>query len=286
MKKVIKEMIALLLLGIDKVFPSREKGVLSIYFHKPSKKLFRTIIRSVLDEGYTIISLKELEHLIRSKGDTTKKAIVTFDDGSLETLDLIRSIEEFNIPVAMFIPTDPVLTGNFWWNFVDVKGQEKISGIRHREDFKKLPEEVFDQKINLLRRSLTVNRSCITLDELRRLNNLDLITIGAHTVTHPILENCSYERQERELRESRETLAKWLRGPVDYFAFPNGDYNANTLILLKKTGYKLSFTTKPGRINIESVDPYLIPRYSINDEGGIYENLAKSKGVWQRFIPS
>lgn len=282
--KLLREALGLCFLGINRIFPRKEKGILSVYFHKPDKKLFRKIVESILGEGYTIITLKELERIIRQNGDTTRKAIITFDDGSVETLDLIRSIQEFNIPVTMFIPTEPVQSGTFWWNYADLEGQDKISGVKSVSGFKELPEEIFDQKIRLLKSKFTISRTCITLDELKRINSLDLITIGAHTVTHPILENCSLERQEKELKESKEILSKWLNRPVEYFAFPNGDYNNNTLILLEKYGYKLAFTTKPGRINPVNLNPLLIPRYSINDDGGFYENLAKSRGVWQRFL--
>ena len=282
--KLLRETLALCILALNKIFPSRQQGILSIYFHKPDKKLFRTVIQAVLKKGYTVINLKELEYIIRNNVSTEKKAIVTFDDGSIETLDLIRSIQEFNIPVTMFIPTEPVESGSFWWNFASLTGQQKISGLNGPADFKSLPEEVFDQKINLLKKTFTVSRSCISLEELKRLNMIELITIGAHTVTHPILENCSFDRQQKELKESKETLSKWLKKPVEYFAYPNGDYNSNTLNLLKRTGYKLAFTTKPGRIDPANVDPYQIPRFSINDEGGKFENLAKTFGAWQRFL--
>ena len=282
--KLLRETLALCILALNKIFPPRQKGILSIYFHKPDKKLFRTVIQAILDKGYSVINLKELEQIIRNNVSTEKKAIVTFDDGSIETLDLIRSIQEFNIPVTMFIPTEPVESGSYWWNFASLSGQQKISGLNGPADFKSLPEEVFDQKINLLKKSFTISRTCISLEELKRLNMIDLITIGAHTVTHPILENCSFERQQKELKDSKETLSKWLKKPIEYFAYPNGDYNTNTLNLLKRTGYKLAFTTKPGRIDPENVDPFQIPRFSINDEGGKFENLAKTFGAWQRFL--
>lgn len=284
--RLVREILALSLIGLDRIFSKENNGILSIYFHKPEPWLFRSVIQSVLKKGYTVIPLKELESLIRKKENTGKKAIITFDDGSIETLELIRSIEEFNIPVTMFIPTDPVKSGSFWWNFAEIKGQDKISGLSTVADFKTLPEEIFDQKVKLLKSNFTISRTCISEEELRRIAKLDLITIGAHTVSHPILENCSYERQEKELSESKETLGKWLRRPIEYFAYPNGDYNQNTLMLLEKTGYKMAFTTKPGRIDPATVDRFQIPRYSINDEGGKYENLAKASGAWQRFLPA
>lgn len=284
--KILRESLAIFLLAFNRLFPKEEKGILSVYFHKPEKWLFRSVIESILKKGYTIITLKELEQLIRTKAEVKKKAVITFDDGSVETLDLIRSIREYNIPVAMFIPTEPVVSGSFWWDFAELKGQKEVSGLNAPADFKTLPEDIFDQKIKQLKSKFTIQRTCITLDELKRLGDVDLITLGAHTVTHPILENCSFERQEKELKESKEQLGKWLRRPIEYFAYPNGDYNKNTLVLLKKLNYKMAFTTKPGRIDPGSVDPLQIPRYSINDEGGKYENLAKASGAWQRFLPA
>ena len=59
-------------------------------------------------------------------------------------------------------------------------------------------------------------------DELRTLDPA-IVTIGSHTMTHPILSKLSDAEIEAELRESRRMLEEKLDRSVDYFAYPNSD---------------------------------------------------------------
>ena len=123
------------------------------------------------------------------------------------------------------------------------------------------------------------------MEDLKEINAIDLITIGSHTVTHPILNRCSIETQTYELMESKRILSSWLDENVEYLAYPNGDYNENTIEIAKKCEYKLCFTINPGRIIVEDLNPYIIPRYGMYDNGGYFENFSKMLGIWQKFMP-
>ena len=62
----------------------------------------------------------------------------------------------------------------------------------------------------------------ISQDELRALAGRELLTIGAHTMTHPILQNETDDELARQIRESISELAGLIGRPVDTFAYPNG----------------------------------------------------------------
>ena len=130
----------------------------------------------------------------------------------------------------------------------------------------------------------TEENEFFTEEELLELNKNELITIGSHTVTHPILKQCPKNTQEYELGHSKSLLSKWLEKEVEYLAYPNGDFENETISLAKGCGYKLGFTTIADNIQEKTTDPYLIPRYSINDNGGYYENISKIKGIWQKYF--
>jgi peptidoglycan/xylan/chitin deacetylase (PgdA/CDA1 family) len=63
------------------------------------------------------------------------------------------------------------------------------------------------------------------LADWKALRGLDpaLVTIGSHTLTHPILPGASADELETEVRDSRRQLESGLQRPVDVFAYPNGD---------------------------------------------------------------
>jgi len=284
-KKLLREIIAFLLIEFHNIFKRGQKGILSIYFHNPSKALFEKILKWLITKGYKIISIKELELFIKQKQSSDKLAFISFDDGWRGNLELMDSIDKYKVPVTIFISTNAVMEGNFWWEYVMIKGQQKFSGIKNLADFKRLPESIFYEKIEVLKNNYFLERSCITLDELIKICDHEMITIGSHTITHPILIRCSLETQTNELKESKRTLINWLNKDVEYMSYPNGDYDGNTIEIAKRCGYKLALTTNPGVIDIEKVNPYEIPRNALYDDGGFFENLSKMLGIWQKLIP-
>ncbi|MDR2854118.1 MAG: polysaccharide deacetylase family protein, partial [Prevotellaceae bacterium] len=123
----------------------------------------------------------------------------------------------------------------------------------------------------------------INLDELREIQRSDLVTIGAHTLTHPILHNETPERSEVEIVESISKLEKLLGNEVRYFAYPNGrygfDYGEREIEILRKTNVKLAFSTEPHFVNAKS-NPLRMPRIGVT-KGSIREiKLKLLLGSW------
>ena len=283
-KRMLRESLAFFLIQFYYLSKPQDHRILSMYFHNPSKELFEKMLKWLQSGGYRFISTSELNTIIQQKSKTQKLAYISFDDGWKGNIELMESINKYKVPVTFFITTDALKEGNFWWEYSLIEGQKKYSGIQEVEEFKKLPENVFNEKVAILKHNYRLKRSSITFDDLIELNKNEFITIGSHSVTHPILIRCSRETQIKELMESKETLSKLLNKSVDYLAFPNGDYNDDTLAFTKQCGYKMSFTTNPGVIDVDNVNPYTIPRNALYDSGGYYENISKILGVWQKLI--
>lgn len=282
MLKIFKELLSYILIKISLLKKHNQSEILSIFFHDPPQKLFDSTVKWLIRNNYKIISLKELNAILEQKLKVGKLAVITFDDGWQNNLKLINTIEKYNVPIAIFIPTEAVITGNYWFEFARQKGQSVFSGVKNIEEFKKLPALEFKDKVNSLKNHYRLERSCMTLDELKRISEIDLITIGSHTVTHPILKQCPVEMQELELRQSKETLAKWIGKEIKYLAFPNGDYDENTIRIAKDCNYKLCFTIKSGEINLEDADQFRINRCCIDDNDGFYSSIAKTLCIWQK----
>ena len=91
------------------------------------------------------------------------------------------------------------------------------------------------------------------------------MTIGAHTVNHPILANLDDRSAEAEIVESRRTLEAIAGVPVTLFAYPNGkpgrDYDARHVAMLKQAGFSGAVSTAAGAAT-PAADLFQIPRFT------------------------
>jgi peptidoglycan/xylan/chitin deacetylase (PgdA/CDA1 family)/glycosyltransferase involved in cell wall biosynthesis len=72
------------------------------------------------------------------------------------------------------------------------------------------------------------------------------VDIGSHTKTHPNLTKSRADKTWSELQGSAEDLQDRLGLRPVSFAYPYGDYNAETQDALTRTGYRTACTVKPG----------------------------------------
>jgi peptidoglycan/xylan/chitin deacetylase (PgdA/CDA1 family) len=95
-------------------------------------------------------------------------------------------------------------------------------------------------------------------DSLRSLDP-DLITIGSHTLTHPILPTLDEGAIHFEMAESRRQLEQKLNRPVKYFCYPNGSFHAQALLAARQT-YSAAVSAENGVLNGKDHDLYCLPR--------------------------
>ena len=97
--------------------------------------------------------------------------------------------------------------------------------------------------------------------ELRRSG----FTLGAHTVSHPILAKADPDRARREIVESRARVAELAGEAVTLFAYPNGrpdvDYNSATAQMVRELGFSAAVSTSMGVATARS-DAFQIPRFT------------------------
>jgi peptidoglycan/xylan/chitin deacetylase (PgdA/CDA1 family) len=93
--------------------------------------------------------------------------------------------------------------------------------------------------------------------ELRALDP-QVITIGSHTLTHPILPSLPPEALEREVGESRRALEERLQRPAELFAYPNGDLNAAVRACVRRH-YRGAVISVPREVT-SGCDLHLLPR--------------------------
>lgn len=76
------------------------------------------------------------------------------------------------------------------------------------------------------------------------------VDIEDHTVTHGYLSKMTYSQQLAELKDSQTAISQITGKPVNYVAYPYGDYNANTLRAAQTLGYKLGFLEDGGTATV------------------------------------
>lgn len=103
----------------------------------------------------------------------------------------------------------------------------------------------------------------MTWDELRELAASPLITIGAHTRTHPQLAKHSAGRSWEELAGGKADLETRLRITVRHLAYPSGSYNATTITQSQQVGFVTATTVHYG-IQERADKLFELPRVFVN----------------------
>lgn len=94
-------------------------------------------------------------------------------------------------------------------------------------------------------------------------------TFGPHTVTHPILAQCTDEQSRFEIEESWRRVREETDAAVSVFAYPNGQSHAITsreALEVRRAGMQGAVTTRQryverGAARVEDLAPYLVPRF-------------------------
>jgi peptidoglycan/xylan/chitin deacetylase (PgdA/CDA1 family) len=113
----------------------------------------------------------------------------------------------------------------------------------------------------------TADYRAMTWADARRLDR-DLVEIGSHTCTHPVLSRCSAPEIDYELRESRRVIEHQLRRTISAIAYPHGepaDYDTRVVRAADAAGYRCAVVAHGGPIG-EEVDLFRLERLSAATE--------------------
>jgi peptidoglycan/xylan/chitin deacetylase (PgdA/CDA1 family) len=111
-------------------------------------------------------------------------------------------------------------------------------------------------------------------------------TVGAHTVSHPMIASLSLEEAEQEIQTSKVALENRLGVPVQSFAFPFGEkthYRDKYLPILSRVGIKIAFRST-GAINLSGetrANPFEIRRCGV----GLSDRHEEDFAIWASGAP-
>lgn len=105
----------------------------------------------------------------------------------------------------------------------------------------------------------------LTMEQAGIMGDSGLVFFGSHTCSHALLDQLPSLAGWRELHESYRLLAGGFPGFFPSLAYPNGNCDRSISRLAAKAGYRLGFTTCPGRAWLGG-DSMQVPRIAIHED--------------------
>ena len=248
-----------------------------------------------LAEWFQVLSLDDAVARLR-RGDLPARALaITFDDGYADNHDVAMPILQRHGLVATFYVATGFLDGGRMWNDTVIEavracrqpvldlaglGIEGLAGLPLGDDLQrrdaikalldKLKYRPSDERLALVRRVVEAVDAPLPGGVMMRSDQVKALrrggmTVGAHTVSHPILLKLPAAEARQEIDQSRRHLEAILGEPVRHFAYPNGvpgrDMADDTAALVQDLGFDSAVTTAWGAARSGS-DCYQLPRFT------------------------
>lgn len=272
--KLINSILGYITYNLFYPFQKSKMNVLSLYFHDPLPESFEDVILWCKKKDYDFVHIDEITDYVKGEPSKHKKMVhFSFDDGWQTNKTLIPIIEKYNVPITIFVPVEPLESGNFWWNYVFAKHKS----LAKVEELKTYDEEKFNSEVNNIKQEIKLDREAVTFDELKEMSKHPLINIQSHTYNHPILTNVNDKQLDFELCESKKYLSTLLNKEINTFSYPNGSFGKREENAVSKY-YQCGYTTEEKFVQPGS-NLYRIPRTCLVDN--YWSNLSRIVGAWK-----
>jgi peptidoglycan/xylan/chitin deacetylase (PgdA/CDA1 family) len=151
---------------------------------------------------------------------------------------------------------------------------------------RKIPSTVFVIADGMNREfgSDTYAEKLLSLEQVLSLPS-DLVTIGSHTLTHPMLTQVEEGEARREIQDSRTKLEAMLDHGVRQFSFPFGGFNEQLVEVCREAGYERVYTTLPAFAFEQQGGEFLVGRVRVDPTDWPLEFRLKLAGTY-RWLPT
>lgn len=256
-------------------------------------------IETMRSQGFEIVSMDAALERLAAPAQDRPFAVLTFDDGYRDNFEFaLPVLRALHAPFTLYVTTGFAdASARLWWVELEeaVRALPRIelaiSGVNHvflcssaqekLDSFNRLywhlrtlPEDDMLMAITNLAQKAGVEQHgltrelCMRWDQIAALAADPLCTIGAHTLTHPMLGRHRIEFARDEIFRSKAIIEERLARPVRHFAYPVGDplsAGAREFALARDAGFASAVTTQPGMV-FDAHREHLtaLPRLSVN----------------------
>jgi peptidoglycan/xylan/chitin deacetylase (PgdA/CDA1 family) len=264
------------------------------------------LVRGLRRSGLEFIGLDEM-HRRMVEGDFARRFIcLTFDDAYRDTLRWAYPVlKDAGVPFAVYVPTSfPDRLGELWWLALEaviarnnrigliIDGRDRKfdcgtvaeKQTLYRELYAWLRDRSTENEMRDTVRRLAAfyqvdiaafcSELCMDWNELAQLAADPLVTIGAHTVNHPILLRLPKEMARSEMDLSRSVIEAALGVRPAHLSYPFGDRGASAareFELAAELGFKTAVTARSGVLFAEhSQCMTALPRIAVD---GNYQRI-------------
>lgn len=219
---------------------------------------------ALLCRSFNIISPRDFyQHVKTGTSLPDRPVLITFDDADISVLQKgIPILSKHRAPFVLFAISGLIGTQRaFWWDEPEGNAAQRMNTVRKWKKVKN-SERLADLETLQRDRGYCVTKQQMTVDNLRAVEDGGGV-IGSHTVTHPILVNCTHEEVDTELANSFTTLCS-KKGELKLFAYPNGDWNESIASKLSAFGCDLAFAFNHRLYDRDKDSPMAISRLSVD----------------------
>jgi peptidoglycan/xylan/chitin deacetylase (PgdA/CDA1 family) len=195
-------------------------------FLRVSPAAFRGQLEVLLRAGFEIVTVADLAARANGAEPPPGMVALSFDDGMDDNhAYLLPILRDYGVPASVYVATGLVGKASPWM----APGTSRM----------------------------------MTEDELFELHAAG-VELGAHTVTHPNLEELGYDECLQEMTASRDFLHELTGAPIRTFAYPFCKYSADAVRAARDAGFEAAVTCHWRG----SWDPFEMKRVMITGKDG------------------
>ena len=245
-----------------------------------------------LKAWFNILPLDEAIVRLQDRSLPARAAAITFDDGYADNCTVAMPILQSHGLTATFFIATGYLDGGRMWNDTVVEAVRRCRTANLDLSAEGLGRYELGSPAAIREAIISILNKVKYRDPRERLKTVDYVasvaggvlpsdlmltseqvkmmrragmSIGAHTVTHPIIGRLGPDEVRAEIAGSKEFLESLLQERVGLFAYPNGrptlDYRREDAEAIRSLGFDAAVTTASGVADADS-DLMQLPRFT------------------------
>lgn len=259
-----------------------------LVFHAVSDGAWFESVISWLKSKWRLVPIESVAAYYANGEEHGKSCHITTDDGDESFADVMFPIlRKHSVHSSLFVSPKMSLTGgNFW--FQEIEGfdtselirtiasvlkcrRQLLSGVSPEAILKTMSLREIEEVISRCRHDGGGrDKVCrnLSVDTLQEIVATGLVSVGAHTLNHPILANEDDATCQMEIAGSVCGLTSLMGRPVELFAYPNGvaglDFGGREEGVLRECGIKMAFTTESRNLS-RGDNAMRVPRVAVSN---------------------